>query len=614
VNRNGLFLGALLLSALFHGAGVWFFSGASFVPLADSFKAVRKWTKDVPAMHVEALAGDPLLAERDATGRPAAAPVQEREADRVNRLSEDPAQTAPGLSAAAVSAPRTETALPAPDVPEAPAFVPRADVIARTDPKADDAAAPQRVLPQMPRAVSAPDVAPPQELLATAPASSGRNAPPAATGAAFGTGGADDLLAPPPLPAPAAFGTGGLPRAPEPTAPAEKTAQAAPPAPAPAAVMPTVETAAVTAEKTAVRELRDRTEDVRPFAKNVRCSLDHWVDPARPTFKYFRVRVSSRAEEPLPVVAKDVVYLIDISGSIGSERLRACSAAIAEQVKTLNPGDRFNVAAFRGTFSYAFDRWMAADSVATDVAAKWVSRLKAGGATDVFATLRSVLALPRDPARPMIALVITDGEATQGVTRSAEIISAFTELNGGLVSVYMYGVKENANAYLMDMLARGNRGGWARHRRGGNLFLKSDRAASADGLPALAEKFRDPVLADIQVVFAGDSRADAYPKHVTNLYANEPIDIWGVCPADQRELVFSMRGLNGPRVFENVFRLSFAAAPALTADAKREWAQRRLYAMVGAYAAAPNENLKRDLNLFAAHYGVAIPYAEELKK
>ncbi|MBR0506066.1 MAG: VWA domain-containing protein, partial [Kiritimatiellae bacterium] len=247
----------------------------------------------------------------------------------------------------------------------------------------------------------------------------------------------------------------------------EKAArEAAKPPPAPPA-MSRVDEAIVMKEKAAVRKLRDEKASAgRPFNQNVKTDLGYWIDPAQPKLKYFRVRVASNPDNPLPIVSKDIVFMLDASGSIGNDRLNSCRKAVLEALDRLNTGDRFNVVAFRDKFSYAFadTAWREVDVNSVEEARKWLSTLKAHGNTDVFRTLRSVLTLPRDPARPIVAFVATDGDATSGMTRSAEIISRFSELNGGLISIFMYGVKPEANAYLMDMLTRCNRGGWSCHK------------------------------------------------------------------------------------------------------------------------------------------------------
>ena len=388
---------------------------------------------------------------------------------------------------------------------------------------------------------------------------------------------------------------------------AEEASKAAKPPPAPA--MARVDEAIVEQEKAAVRKLRDeRASAGQPFDKNVAVGLGFWIDPRNPVRKYFRVRVASKAANPLPIVSKDIVFMLDASGSIGNDRLDSCRKAVLEALDRLNSGDRFNVVAFRDKFSYAFTdtAWREVDVDSVEQARKWLSTLKAHGNTDVFRTLRSVLAMPRDPARPIVAFVATDGDATSGMTRSAEIISRFSELNGGLVSIFMYGVKPEANAYLMDMLTRCNRGGWSCH--------KGLRWQAAKGVPDLSKRFEKPVLTDVAVIFSASSRAETYPKLVTNLCEDEPIDIYGVCPADQKELVFQMRGLNAVTAFENMFTLSFASAQPLDANLRVEWATRRLYELIAEYTRKPSKNLLENIHRFAAAYGIQVPYEKEMKK
>ncbi len=390
---------------------------------------------------------------------------------------------------------------------------------------------------------------------------------------------------------------------------AEEASRATKPPPALPA-MARVDEAVVEQEKAAVRRLRDEKASAgQPFDKNVNVDLGFWVDPKNPAKKYFRVRVASNAVNPLPIVSKDIVFMLDASGSIGNDRLSACRDAVLKALDRLNTGDRFNVVAFRDKFEYAFTEtaWREVDVNSVEQARSWLRTQKAHGNTDVFRTLRSVLTLPRDPARPIVAFVATDGDATSGMTRSAEIISRFSELNGGLVSIYMYGVKAEANAYLMDMLTRCNRGGWSCHKGRRRLF-------SPQEIPELSKKFEKPVLTDVAVIFSASSRAEAYPKLVTNLCEDEPIEIYGVCPADQKELVFQMRGLNAVTSFESMFKLPFASARPLNGEVRVEWATRRLYEMIAEYTRKPDRKLLASIHAFAQTHGIAVPYEKEMKK
>ena len=382
--------------------------------------------------------------------------------------------------------------------------------------------------------------------------------------------------------------------------------------------IPKVEASHIRREKAAVEELKDSQEG-QPFDDHVTLDLEGWIDPDEPQWKYFRVCINSLERNSLPVAAKDIVILIDVSGSIGNIRLEACAAAVADIIDKLGPSDRFNLVSFASSWDYAFDGWQENTTAARKKAKKWLKGLESYGTTDVFASLSSTLTLPRDPQRPLIALVITDGDATSGMVRSSEILSRFTRLNGGLVSVYMYGIKDNANGYLMDLISRGNRGGWARHARtekrdASDPHDRKDKRLCAAELPALAETFSEPVLSDFTVVFSAASRAEAYPRLVTNLYKGEPLEIWGRCPADQKGLVFQLRGLNGPTVYDSYFRRSFSGKSTLGPEAKREWAQRKIYALIAEYALTRSKATLEEMRALAERNGIKIPYSSEISK
>ena len=317
----------------------------------------------------------------------------------------------------------------------------------------------------------------------------------------------------------------------------------------------------VAEEKAAVQSLvaAENAEELAKFvnAAMTSASEDGWT--------YFRVMLSPRTS--LEVVPKDFVVLIDASGSIGKDRMLSIRGAARKILRSsMNSGDRFNLVAFRDRFSYAFRSWQECSQSAFDAADRWLGNLAAHGRTDVFSTIRSVLTLPRDPKRPLIALVVTDGDANAGVSDTAEILSKFTALNDGLVSVYMYGVRSSANRELIDVLTRGN--------RGESIIYDGWRRQAGSGIEGLTERFRDPVLSDLRVVFASGTRAEAYPRRLRNLYRGGTLSFVGRVPAGTEKVAFSLRGLNGEKAFEGFFDLSLAVS-GKDKDVIRDWKAER---------------------------------------
>lgn len=305
----------------------------------------------------------------------------------------------------------------------------------------------------------------------------------------------------------------------------------------------------VEADKAAVKSLIEGgdAEELKKFVNTTMVSAkkDGWV--------YFKAMIMARSD--LPVVPKDLVVLIDASGSIGPTRMDSVRKAAKKILRSAtNSGDRFNLVAFRNRYTYAFRRWQDCSQSSFDAADKWLDNVAAHGRTDVFSTIRSVLTLPRNPSRPLIALVVTDGDANVGVKETAEILSKFTRLNDGLISVYMYGVTSSGNRELIDLLTRGNRGESLVF--GGRLKWRS-----GSGIASLTDRFRDPVISDIRVMFSAATKAEAYPRLLKNLYKGEVLEITGRVPAGTEEVVFSLRGLNGETPYEGFFKMPLSAAP-----------------------------------------------------
>lgn len=316
----------------------------------------------------------------------------------------------------------------------------------------------------------------------------------------------------------------------------------------PKEVMEIVDERFVEREKEAVRRLID-VDNALDIAKAVSVRLEK---SAGGGWTYFRVTLTPKIS--LPSVPKDVVILLDASGSIGADRLESCRKAAKRILRTCaNTGDRFNLVAFRDRFSYAFRSWRECDAESFAAGDRWLDNLASHGRTDVFATIRSVLTLPRDPKRPLIALVVTDGDANEGVKETKEILAKFTALNDGLVSVYMYGVRRSSNRELIDVLTHGNRGE-------SSVYDSRRKRSAGDGIDGFSERFRDPLVTDLRMLFASPLRAVAYPTALKNLYRGNSVTVTGRVPGNPASLDFVLKGLAGDHAYDGFFRLPLAGA------------------------------------------------------
>lgn len=129
----------------------------------------------------------------------------------------------------------------------------------------------------------------------------------------------------------------------------------------------------------------------------------------------------------------------------------------------------------------------------------------------------------------------------------------------------MYGVKSSANRELIDVLTHGN--------RGESFIFEGWRWSAGDGVDMLSERFREPVLSDLRIVFSTVSEADAYPRLLRNIYRGGALEFVGRSPLVMDRVAFSLKGLNATRAFESFFTLPFVEAATeqgIAADWKRE--------------------------------------------
>lgn len=88
---------------------------------------------------------------------------------------------------------------------------------------------------------------------------------------------------------------------------------------------------------------------------------------------------------------KDVIFIVDISGSMQGKPLEDTKNALAVALSKLDPGDSFNIVAFNGE-TYLFSTSMElATKEAVERARQWIGiNFIAGGSTNICAPLTKV--------------------------------------------------------------------------------------------------------------------------------------------------------------------------------------------------------------------------------
>jgi Ca-activated chloride channel family protein len=306
------------------------------------------------------------------------------------------------------------------------------------------------------------------------------------------------------------------------------------------------------------------------------------------------------------VLAKDVILVLDTSGSMRGEKIAQAKKALSFVLDHLNAEDRFNVVAFStGVHTLAASLQ---DVDAREEAARWVDELQAKGGTHIHRALLEALAQV-EGERPAIVVFITDGLATEGVVDTEQILADVEQAAPENARLFTFGVGDDVNTLLLDRLAR--------DQRGASAYVRPGEAID-ERIAAFYAKVSMPLLSDLRVEFAGAGGSadpqveDLYPYPLPDLFAGTQVVVAGRY-RQGGDVRVTLRGtLNGE---EQVFEFGDAHLSEDGGEAfiPRLWAMRKVgYLLNQIRLHGESPELVQEIVDLAVRYGIMTPYTSFL--
>lgn len=233
---------------------------------------------------------------------------------------------------------------------------------------------------------------------------------------------------------------------------------------------------------------------------------------------YFMLLLAPGPAAEAAVLRRDVVAVIDVSGSMSGEKIAQARAALIQLLASLREGDRFRLVAFASGVRRYAEGWSAATTERRRDAEAWIRSLDAEGGTNIAGALTEAFA--EAPAEPALGVVVflTDGQASAGET-DPERIAERAEQGRGRFRVFSFGIGDDVNTYLLDRLTERARGSTEYVRPGQDI----ERAVAS-----LAAKVASPVLTDLAVSAGGGVEVyDVQPGSLPDLFAGDELVVFG---------------------------------------------------------------------------------------
>ncbi len=283
------------------------------------------------------------------------------------------------------------------------------------------------------------------------------------------------------------------------------------------------------------------------------------------------------------VKPKDVVFVLDHSGSMGGWKMVAARRAVARMVDTLTAQDRFNVYAFDNDITLPAGWRTEALVPATDAhrfaAVEFLARVEARGGTEMAGPLQSATAALlglAEEGRERVIVLVTDGQ----VGNEDQIVAALSR-DLERIRVFTVGIDRAVNEGFLRRLAT---------LGAGAMELVEGEARLDEAMDRIHRKLGTPLLTDVSISGEGIDidPTSLTPDRVAAVFAGCPLEVSGRytehAPLDRAAIVVRAKDGTGRR-----FSQSLAPVRSDNPAIGRLWARSRVRALEDRYAAGGSD-------------------------
>jgi Ca-activated chloride channel family protein len=322
---------------------------------------------------------------------------------------------------------------------------------------------------------------------------------------------------------------------------------------------------------------------------------------------YFLFLISPQiAASPSQVVPRDVVMILDTSGSMAGVKMDQARKALRQCLDTLNPQDRFAVCNFSTTVGKYRDQLVDTSREQVENAKRWVDQLRSSGGTAIDDALTEGLSYRgSDSGRSFTVIFFTDGLPTVGETNPDKILKRFLAKNTINTRVFTFGVGDDVNTVFLDQLADQTRAVSTYVRPAEDIEVKAS---------ALAAKVSQPVLTDLRLA-GGDAvrLSEIYPPQLPDLFSGSQLVVLGRY-SGKGPAAIRLTGKVGSESREFVYEMNLAAKGGEDRDfVEHLWARRKVgYLLDQIRINGEKKELIEEVTGLAKRYGIATPYTSYL--
>uniref|UniRef100_A0A671XV37 Inter-alpha-trypsin inhibitor heavy chain 2 n=1 Tax=Sparus aurata TaxID=8175 RepID=A0A671XV37_SPAAU len=236
---------------------------------------------------------------------------------------------------------------------------------------------------------------------------------------------------------------------------------------------------------------------------------------------------------PLP---KNIVFVIDVSGSMWGVKMKQTVEAMQAILDDLTIDDHFSIIDFNHNVRCWSEELVSGSSIQIADAKKYIRNIKPNGGTNINeALMRAVQMLVRasnqgliDPRSVSMIILVSDGDPTVGEIKLSTIQKNVKRVMREEFSLFSLGIGFDVDYDFLERIAMENRGVAQR------IYANHD---AADQLRAFYSQVSSPLLRRITVQFPEDTVSDVTQNRFDKYFDGSELVVAGkVLPSDSNTL------------------------------------------------------------------------------
>ena len=242
---------------------------------------------------------------------------------------------------------------------------------------------------------------------------------------------------------------------------------------------------------------------------------------------YFMLLVSPEIKKQADQVPKkNVVFVVDRSGSMSGQKIEQAKAALKFVLNNLREGDLFNIVVYDNVVESFRPEMQRYNDENRQAAIGFAAGIYAGGSTNIDGALKTALLQLTDDTRPNYIVFLTDGLPTAGVTNESQIVVNAKDNNKLRARVFSLGVGYDVNSRLLDKLARSCFGQSEYVRPNEDIEERVSKLYNRIGAPALTNI---AIKLDVEgaAIEQGPIVNRVYPRDAYDLFAGDQLVLVG---------------------------------------------------------------------------------------